>query len=220
MENLIIKDPMSESLVYTIKNYDFSITRELTEVAIDAVMEDGILKDIPIVSVITGVAKASGKINDILFTKKLLHFLYGINDVSQEQRTKAIEKWEADADYRDKIGEILFNMIQRCDDTNKANVLSLLFKKIVLENQNSTMFLRAEKVIFALTYDDIRYFSQRKPDEVEILTYADGERFIGSGLYNTVMNNSVTNGVLDINSVMKLTEVGKVIYDALSEKKS
>jgi len=119
-------------MVASLKAEDLSVVEKLIEVGIDATLDDGIFKDVPIVGVIIGLGKTAHRISDVLFTRKLVAFLIHLKDVDAATRKRAIEKWEVDAGYRSRIGETLLNMIYRCDDSQKAKWLSQLFRECVL----------------------------------------------------------------------------------------
>lgn len=49
-------------------------------------------------------------------------------------------------------------MIERCDDTAKSKWLSMLFKELVLGQNNFCLFMRAEKVLSSLSVMDMQTF--------------------------------------------------------------
>lgn len=138
---------LSESMELTMDKGNLSVLKDLGEVAIDAVMDDGVLRDVPILSTVVGVGKCIRNVSDVLFAKKLIAFLYGLKDVDAKKREEAVAKWERDAKYRIHVGEALLNMINRCDDTQKAKWLSQLFFELVLKRGESELFMRAEKIL-------------------------------------------------------------------------
>ena len=68
------------------------ITKDLTEVAIDAFFNDGILKDIPIVGTFFNLYNLSQNISNSFFTKKILKFLFELNSISNKERLDFIEQ--------------------------------------------------------------------------------------------------------------------------------
>ena len=52
-----------------------SLASEYSEIALDSILQDGILKDIPVINTIIGISKASIAIRDRLLIKKLFNFL-------------------------------------------------------------------------------------------------------------------------------------------------
>ena len=63
---------IQKSIEETIGNSDLtSLGIDLSEVAIDAVMEDGILKDLPVVGAIVGLAKFGMNLKERILLKKI-----------------------------------------------------------------------------------------------------------------------------------------------------
>ena len=211
---------LSESMELTMDKGNLSVLEDLGEVAIDAVMDEGILRDVPILSTVVGVGKCIRNVSDVLFTKKLIAFLYGLKDVDAQQREKAIAQWESDSKYRIRIGETLLNMINRCDDTQKAKWLSQLFYEMVLKRGWNDMFMRSEKVLSSLSVMDVYAFLAQPKDKYRTLTIDETEWFTNSGLY-MMIDNGEQFGVefMKVEAIrMRVTEVGMYIYEILNNQ--
>lgn len=88
---------LSQSMEQTMEMSNLSVVGDIGEVVLDSALEDGVLKDIPIIGAIVGAYKCIRNIDDMLFTKKLIAFLWGFKDVDPKEREEAIEKWEEDS---------------------------------------------------------------------------------------------------------------------------
>lgn len=210
---------LSESMELTMDKGNLSVLGDLGEVVIDAVMDDGILRDVPILSTVVGVGKCIKNVSDVLFAKKLIVFLYGLKDTNAQQREKAIAKWENDSKYRIHVGEALLNMIQRCDDTQKAKWLSQLFHELVLKRGENLLFMRAEKILSSLSVMDMMNFLAIPQSSFPELSIDNGEPYANSGLYRVVYGGleDVEDGYLGISDTkMRITVVGKWIYMTLN----
>ncbi len=86
------KMSLSESMEQTIEYGNFGFVGDIGEIVIDAALDDGILKEIPILGTIVGVVKCIKNTYDAFFAKKLIAFLIPIKDVSPKVRAKAIRK--------------------------------------------------------------------------------------------------------------------------------
>ena len=113
-------ESLAQSMEHTMEMGNLSVVSDIGEVMLDSVLEDGILKDIPVIGAIVGAGKCIKNVSDILFTKKLIAFLFELRDTDSSEREEAILTWEQEAQYRIRVGEALLNMINRCDDTQKA----------------------------------------------------------------------------------------------------
>lgn len=212
---------LAQSMEQTMEIGNLSMITDVGEAIIDIALDDGILKDIPILGSIVGVGKCIKNISDVLFTNKLIAFLTGLKDVDAKERKAAILKWEDDAKYRIRVGEALLNMINRCDDTQKAKWLSKLFYELVLKQQKSELFMRSEKVLSAMSVMDVLSFLNLPQSSYGNLSLEKGEPYANSGLYRiNAPNGYVAVEVLRVkNTTMRITEVGKCIYTILNSEK-
>ncbi len=210
---------LADSMELTMDKSNLSVVSDLGEVAIDAVIDDGVLRDVPIISTIVGVSKCIKNVGDVLFTKKIAAFLFELHDTDACEREIAIKKWESDAKYRVRIGETLLNMINRCDDTQKAKWLSKLFYHLVLKRGWGDMFMRAEKVLSSLSVMDMYVFLEQPVDKYKELSIDETEWFTNSGLY-MMIDNGEQFGMeyMTVKAIrMRVTEVGRCIYEILND---
>lgn len=212
---------LAQSMEQTMEIGNLSMITDVGEAIIDTALDDGILKDIPILGSIVGVGKCIKNISDVLFINKLIAFLTGLKDADVKERKAAILKWEDDAKYRFRVGEALLNMINRCDDIQKAKWLSKLFYELVLKQQNSELFMRAEKVLSVMSVMDVLSFLNLPQSSYGNLSLEKGEPYANSGLYRiNAPNGYVAVEVLRVkNTTMRITEVGKCIYTILNSEK-
>ncbi|MEG4323220.1 MULTISPECIES: hypothetical protein [unclassified Microcoleus] len=68
-----------------------SLGRDLVEVALDQIVNEGVLREIPVVNSIYNLAKATVVISQGLFIKKLIRFLVELPNVSYEKRQSFLE---------------------------------------------------------------------------------------------------------------------------------
>lgn len=210
---------LSKSMELTMDKGNLSVLGDIGEVAIDAIIEEGVLRDIPIIGSIVGTGKCIKNVSDVLFTKKLIAFLFELRDTDAHEREEAIERWENDARYRIRVGETLLNMINRCDNTQKAKWLSKLFYHLVLKKGYSDVFMRSEKILSSLSVMDVYSFLALPKDKYMTLTIEETEWYSNSGLY-MMEDHGEINGIEFIQipqTKMCVTEVGMYIYNILNE---
>lgn len=209
---------LATSMQQTIEYGNLEFVEGIGEIMIDAVLNDGILKDVPILGTIVGVGKCIKNVYDIRFAKKLIAFLIPIKDVPSGQRIEAIQKWEQDENYRGKVGDTLLGMIERCDDTVKAIWLSKLFYELVLKNSYSRLFMRAEKTLSSLSVMDVQAFLNMSQDHYHHISEEEYEPFIGSGLYQIPKIEPAKDEGIDLsNKYCEPTEIGIWIYNVLND---
>src|SRR5690606_4404137 len=169
---------ISDKLVEVIKDDNFQDTIvDLGETAIDTILEDGILRDIPFLGTIFGLTKATMSIQDKLFVKKILTFLLQLKDTDLEQRRKQIEKIDRDSKYKIKVGEKLLYIIDKCEDNEKAVYLGKLFQCYIEEKLSYEDFLRASKCIELTFLYDLKRFIKDKWYQID-----DAEDLAGAGI--------------------------------------
>ncbi len=201
----------------TIEYGNLEFVGDIGEVMLDAVLNDGILKEIPIMGAIVGVGKCIKNVYDVLFAKKLIAFLIPIKDTNPKDRAEAIKKWEEDDNYRGDVGETLLGMIQRCDDSIKAGWLSNLFYELVLRRHYSRLFMRAEKTVSSLSVMDMQAFLNLSKEDFHRIKEDDCEPYLGSGLYLNPQLAQPINGELHLdNKYCEPSEVGFWIYHILN----
>ncbi|MFS1862641.1 hypothetical protein BCU54_016280 [Vibrio lentus] len=99
---------LSKSLEESLKKDDLSnLAVNLSEVGIDAILDNGVLRDIPVLSCLVGSINVIGSVCDALFTKKLISFLSELSDIPAEQRRSMIDSIDNSEDYKVKVGEKL-----------------------------------------------------------------------------------------------------------------
>ncbi len=210
---------LSESMQETIEYGNLEFLGDIGEIMIDATLNEGVLKEVPILGTLVGIYKCIRNVYDVLFAKKLVAFLIPIKDVSPEKRGEAIRKWEEDKDYRGKVGDTLLGMIQRCDDAVKAKWLSMLFYELVLIKGWSRLFMRAEKTLSSLSVMDVQAFLNMTKEHFHRISEEESEPYIGSGLYQSPkLTGTVINGGLQMDDkYCDATEVGHLIYNVLND---
>ncbi|HRH02951.1 MAG TPA: hypothetical protein PLN13_10330 [Bacteroidia bacterium] len=175
---------LSESLAETIKNSDLkNIGIDISEALLDSELADGILKEIPILNSIYGLHKAATSIQDNLFTKKLQAFLKNAGEIEPRARKEIVDKIDNDPKYKTKVGEKLLFIIERCEDTEKANWAGKLFKGLLEGKLDYLDFLRASKCIELVFGEDLKVFinGDRKSGDFE-----DVGDMVASGLFTAV----------------------------------
>lgn len=168
------------SLDKTLKESELgSIGADIAEVSVDSLIDDGLLKDIPIVSTIVGLIKTTSSINSALLLKKIVYFLDGVKDVSPKKRYEMIAEINNSPKYKISVGEKLLYIIERCEDHEKASLVAEWFKAFLNKEIDYDDFLHGSSVLNALYADDLDYFL--KVDEKKFYV-SDAMQFVSLGL--------------------------------------
>lgn len=176
MELKRISDSFNETLNDTnLQN----VTIELAETFSDSFLENGILKDIPIISTILGLAKTTIQIADTLFLKKIFYFISEINHIEPSERKRMIDKIDSSEKFQIKVGEKLLYIIDKCDDHETAKYIARLFASFIEKEIDYQDFLKASKVVENIIIGDLQEFLNIDEENV---SQGDLEKFSNTGL--------------------------------------
>lgn len=171
-----------KSLIESIKSEEIkNISSDIGEVIIDSTLEDGILKDIPIIGTLININKGRLSIQDRIFSRKILSFLYHLKDISEKERIEIIDKIESSEKEKIKVGEKVLYLIDKSDDHIKAGMIGILFAELIKENLNYEEFKRCSEIINKTYLDDLFWFIES--DVVE-LSMEESSDLISSGLFD------------------------------------
>jgi hypothetical protein len=120
---------LSTAFADSLKEESVACIGEYAEIGLDAIMEDGILKDIPIVSTAIALYKIGNSIKERHYLKKLLAFLNEINKgIADEQKRKDYQqKFQSNEKFRNQEIEYLLVLIDRYISYDKPQMLAKLY---------------------------------------------------------------------------------------------
>lgn len=197
-----------------------SIAGEYAELGLDALVEDGLFKDIPIVSTAVAVYRIGKSIREKHHIAKLISFLNEINKgiADKEKRQKYQEKFNSNEEFRNKELEYILILIDRYISFDKPPMLAKLYLAYLDSKIQWVEFTQYAEVIDRLLPGDI-YLSS------DGLKYARNksdsqQRLAALGLMRgTIPNPSVDNGVLSFSSAAlnyELTKFGRTLLNILN----
>jgi hypothetical protein len=157
---------IGNSLVETIVSPELASTvQDLVEVGLDTIINDGVLRDIPIISTIIGTAKAWISVRDKLLLEKLKRFLQGIR-VTEEDRNRFLDEINKNVGYKRKVGESLIMLLDHFDDMTKADMLAKLFTSHLRDDITWDEFRRFAFVIERVFIHDLNEFLEAIADDL------------------------------------------------------
>lgn len=169
-----------QSLDKTLRESSLSdIAIDGSEILIDSILDDGLLKDIPIVSTLVNLIKISSSISSALLLKKIIYFLDGIKDIPPEKRYKMINAINSDKNYKIKVGEKLLYIIDRCEDHDKTSLIAELFKAFLNNEIEYKDFLHGSSILNSIYSDDLKSFLALNE---KVLYAEDAMPFVSFGL--------------------------------------
>lgn len=123
------EDSLSIALGNSLQENVANTVGELAEVGLDCVLEDGVLRDIPIVSSAISLYKIGSSIKERHNIKKLIAFLNAINKgiVDEEKRIEYQKKFQSNEKFRNQEIEYILVLIDRYISMDKPEMLAKLY---------------------------------------------------------------------------------------------
>lgn len=102
---------------------------DYVEMGLDTLIDNEIVKEIPVVKTIASVTKVGLAVKEWNFAKKFLAFLsrYHSGVLMDDEKNEFLNKYSSDAKYREKVVTLLVTMNDRFFDANQAKICGNLF---------------------------------------------------------------------------------------------
>lgn len=208
------------------------ISMEYLEVGIDSIIENDLLKELPIVKTVHSVVKVSMAIKEKFFLKKFLAFIKEFNSGSVEEkeidmRKNAIQNNEQ---WIYKEIEYLVIYIENLDSIEKARVLAVLYCNYISKKINWERYSQYTEIVNRMFSYDInmlkvfyRYNQTIKNDESKGFFYdlTSYNRLIGLGLMEKEIDigqdtSKYGNVFVDNSYFYRITYSGKFIGNIIN----
>lgn len=159
---------IENSLTNTLRNSDLqNVSTSLTETIFDSVLEDGILKDLPIVSSIVGLGKTAVNIKNQLFLKKIIYFLTELNHIPLNTRKEMIDYIDSRENQKIKVGEKLVFILDKCEDYSDTKYIAQFFCAFLEKKITYEEFLKGSRIIQNIFIGDLEFFLDSDLSEFE-----------------------------------------------------
>ena len=159
---------------------------DLAEVILDNLIDDGIVKDIPIIGTIVGLGKVTIGIKERLFLKKIIYFISELRNIPSQERKQMVDKIDSSGKFRTKVGEKLLYIIDSCEDHEKTQVVARLFAAFISQKLNYQEFLRSSSIVQHPMLDDLKWFINYEYDD---FGFEEAGDLINTGLFYLTVEN-------------------------------
>lgn len=132
-----------------------TIIKDIAEIGLDKVLNDGLLKDIPIINTIHSLSNICHTISDKLLFNKIKKFLFELDSLSNEERIELFEKLEKEPKLKQKASIYILELFDKIDDENKATMIFKVFKAYSDGLIDYEMFYRLNRLIKEISSIDI-----------------------------------------------------------------
>lgn len=231
------KKDLEDSLVSSIASPNLKeIAIDIGELTLDSFLEDGIVKDIPIIGAIAKFYSLGITIRDRIFEIKILKFLKGLEDIPIEKREAFVKKISGSKKFERKVGQHLLVVLERIDDLDKPALLSKIFAAFVNEEISYDFFRRLSFVVDKLFLPDLEWLhlyheSPRYDEDISIslsnlglvfLSVLDGGNAFTESLYAGNLRDKGLSATNPGNSSSKfsITPLGEKFLEIVSKYES
>ena len=135
------------------------IISDLVEVGIDSVLDDGLIKEIPVVGLLIGIKKTTQNIQDRNLLSQTIQFIKKFNDGTID--ANKLEKYKKDI-YNNshkaekELGRVLLYLNNNIE-LKKSEMLASLFKNYIMEVISWDEFCEFAEIIKMMLISDIDY---------------------------------------------------------------
>lgn len=132
-QNKIAKSSMDKEFTDELTNPTIDLSVDYSEIFIDDIIENEILKDIPIVKTIVGAVNVGRSINQLWFAKKILTFLKEFNsgDIEAEKLNEFKVRLSKEPKFRQKMTEQVMVFNERFIEITKSKISAQLLVSFV-----------------------------------------------------------------------------------------
>ena len=200
----------------------FSTTLELGEVGIDSLLDDGIFKDIPIVSLVMGVGKTAQNIQERNLLHQTLNFIKSFNEKSIDE--KKLKKYKEKIDKSSKIAEKELGRVLIILNSNvevkKSQLLGKVFRAYVDEIIDWNQFCDLSEAISRLFISDIKLISdiwQHKINDSNQCMNYQIDRLVSIGFIGTTTKSMTigSNNTSNTERYLNITPFGRVFSEII-----
>lgn len=188
---------------------------DFVEAGIDSVLNDGVLKGIPIVGLVVGAGKTAQNIHDRNLLRQTLRFINSFNNgtVKPDKVEKYRKKLKDNPKKaEEELGRVII-LLNSNVDLKKSDILGKFYKAYVNEDLNWVQFCELSDVTNRLFISDINLLLQITHGEVKDTKHCisyQAERLNSLGLVDMVIQSLTISTVQsETSKVVETSDLGK-----------
>lgn len=182
------------------------LAADCAKLGLDSILDDGIVKDIPILRTAVSIAKIGFNIRDRIYIKKIASFLSQIGNTTQEQREAFIEKYCGDTK---RFEEAILLILEQADSMEKSCLIGKVFKTCILNKFSYEYALKLSTMVNKAFWGDLKQLI-----EIENLQINEhNQSLVMAGLFIIAPSSSLGNrGRYNFGGVKyEITHYGKML---------
>jgi hypothetical protein len=189
---------------------------DIAELGIDSLLDGGVFKSIPVVSLLVGIGKTAQNIHDRNLLKQTIKFINTFNEksISKEKVDKYKKHLQENPHFaEEELGRVII-LLDSNVDLIKSELLAKFYRAYVSEEISWDVFCELSEVNSRLFLSDISFlydvYYRRISDTTQCATY-QADRLIALGLLDSApkdvyvgSSGGHTNRYIQINSLSKI----------------
>ena len=190
-----------------------SIGRDLGEIALDTVLQEGLLREIPVINTVFGLYKTGVEVRQQLFFQKILKFLKELSDISFAERQKFVEEIARNPKQKQEFGETLLLLLERADSLKKPSILGLLLKHHILGDISYEDVTRLAFMVDRVYVSDLNYLRNFKPGIQSNSHLAASLQSVGFLSFNGIDGGTYGEDFSPGGVIYVLNEYGRILLE-------
>lgn len=221
-----MKNDLSFSMSQSITEECSELVSSIAEVTVDSVLEDGLLKDIPIIASAISVYKLGASLRERHELMKLYYFVKSFNNGMQdeEQREKYILNFQNDQKIRNKELAYLMVVLDKYINLDKPQMLAKIYLSYLNGEITWEEVMKYSEVIDRLLPGDVELLAVGMRENVNYRNVDDGIlRLVALGLMVSFPDKTETKNETIViadgrNQNYMWTKFGETFVNILTKK--
>ena len=136
-----------------------SLGSDFLELALDNNLNEGVLREIPVVKNLYSLGRATVAIYHRLLINKMINFLGELSNVSYEKRQSFVEDFDKNPQKKRVFEETLLLLIDSADSLEKPSIVGRLFKHYILGKISYEDAMRLSYIVNRVYMSDLNYLT-------------------------------------------------------------
>lgn len=136
-----------------------SLAADYAELGVDALLDEGLLKDVPVLGTLQRLYNFGASIQNRMFAKKMLEFLINLESMPKEKRQDQLAKLVVDVEERRRVGENVLLLLDRMNDMSKPKMMAKAFSAYLKEEIDKNSLYQLWHALDAV---NVAYLSELK----------------------------------------------------------
>jgi len=182
------------------------LVEDAAEFALDAVLEEGFLKDVPVIGTVAKLYSICVGAQGYVFAKKMRRFMTALASIPRAERDEFANRLRSDDKLQKDVSETLITLLDKIDDSQKAPLLANAFAGFIREEFDFSTFRRLGAALDRCLVSDLSVLDQlEKPRELD--SYV-GDVLVGAGLASLTAIPTIR--AADSRPTYLISELGKL----------